>query len=288
MFFTSVNFFFIYRKEYKIKYKVYAEWLLVAAFAAIIVGTSIYSYKHLPILDFRPYKIGTYIPDGMIIPEGAPQDVYKTIVTYEKDGVQKEFVMPDYADSTWTWVSTDNELISKGYEPPIHDFAIENRDGEDITDDILYDEGFVFLLVAYDLDKTNIDAQQKINELADYCNTKGYRFLCVTSSTNQIDDFIENTEAPYEFANMDEITLKTIVRANPGLVLLHKGTVLSKLHYNDIPEIKELKDNILAYAISKQREKSDSLLVTSLILSLLLVLSLFVLINFLRRNKFDY
>ena len=276
---------FIYRKEFKVKYKVYAEWLLIAAFAIIIVGTSIYSYNHLPILDFRPYKIGTYIPDGMIIPDDAPHDVYKTIVTYEKDGVQKEFVMPDYADSTWTWVSTDNQLISKGYEPPIHDFAIESRDGEDITDDILYDDGFVFLLVAYDLDETNIDAQQKINELAEYCNTKGYRFLCVTSSTDQIDDFIENTEAPYEFANMDEITLKTIIRANPGLVLLHKGTVLSKLHYNDIPEIKELKDNILAYAISKQREKSDSLLVTSLILSLLLVLSLFVLINFLRKNK---
>jgi len=276
---------FIYRKDYKIKYRVYAEWVLLSAFTVIIVFTSVYSLKHLPILDFRPYKIGTYIPDGMNIPNDAPQAVYKTIATYEKDGVSKEFILPDYADSTWTWVSTDNELISAGYEPPIHDFSIENMDGDDITDDILYDEGFTCILVAYNLAKSNIDAQQKINELSDYCLTHDHRFICLTASTDDIYDFIDNTEAPYEFCNTDEITLKTIIRSNPGLVILHKGTILSKLHYNDIPEINELNDNLLAYAVNKQREKSDSLLVTSLVLSLLLLLSLFVLINFLKPKR---
>ncbi len=275
---------FYLRKQYPVRYKLYAEWAIVGVFVLLITGTSIYSYQHLPVLDFRPYKLGTYIPDGMIVPEGAPQDEYKITTFYTKNGEEKAFVFPDYPDSTWTWVNTETELLKKGYEPPIHDFIIENMDGEDITDQVIYDDGYTFLLVSYDLSKSNIDAQQKINELATYCEINGHNFLCLTASTQEIDLFIENTEAPYQFCNTDEITLKTIIRANPGLVLLKDGIILGKLHYNDIPEIHEFNDNFLAYILSTSREKIENLLVTSFILSLFLLLSLFILMNFMRRQ----
>ncbi|MCF8374503.1 MAG: DoxX family protein [Bacteroidales bacterium] len=276
---------FYLRKQYPVRFKVFAEWAVVGVFVILIVGTSIYSYQHLPILDFRPYKTGTYIPDAMTVPDDAPRAEYKTITYYQKDGVEKSFVFPDGPDSTWTWVKTDNELIKKGYTPPIHDFVIETLDGEDITDEILYDEGYTFLLVSYDLRKSNIDAQQKINELAMYCESKGHNFICLTSTTSEIDQFVENTEAPYQFCSTDEITLKTMIRANPGLILLKNGVVMGKLNHNDIPEIGEFNDNFLAYTLTKSREKIEDLLTTSLILSLLLVLSLFVLITFLKREN---
>ncbi|MEA3444727.1 MAG: DoxX family protein [Bacteroidota bacterium] len=277
---------FYLRKDYPVRYKMYAEWAIVGVFVALIAGTSFYSYNHLPVIDFRPYKLGTYIPDGMSIPDNAPQAEYKITTYYEKDGVEKAFVFPDYPDSLWTWVRTDTELLKEGYEPPIHDFIIENFDGEDITDIILYDDGYTFLLISYDLKESNINAQQKINELATYCETNGHRFLCLTASTQEIDQFIDNTEAPYEFCNVDEITLKTIIRSNPGLVLIKNGIVLGKLHYNDIPEISEFNDNFLSYILTKSREKIENLLIASLVLSLLLVLSLFVLIHFMRRNRY--
>ena len=276
---------FFLRKTYPVRYKVFAEWAIVGVFAALMIATSVYSYQHLPILDFRPYKTGTYIPDGMNVPEGAPQDEYKITTVYEKNGEQKSFVFPDYPDSTWTWVSTETELLRKGYEAPIHDFTIENQDGEDITDQVLYNEGYTFLLISYDLAHSNIDAQQKINELALYCESHGHDFMCLTSTTQGIDEFIENTEAPYPFYNTDEITLKTIIRANPGLVLIKDGTVMGKLHYNDIPEVDEFNDNFLAYTLTKSREKIENLLTISLVLSLLLVLNLFVLITFMRKEN---
>ena len=277
---------FFLRKDYPVRYKVFAEWAVVGAFIAIMVGTSVYSYQHLPILDYRPYKTGTHIPDGMVIPDGAPEAEYEITYVYEKDGKTKNFVYPDFpSDTTWTWVSTDTKVVKEGYEPPIHDFTIETiGEGEDITDQMLANEGYTFLLVSYDLAHSNIDAQQKINELATYCEVNGHDFMCLTSTTDP-SDFVENTEAPYQFYNTDEITLKTIVRANPGLVLIKDGTIMGKLHHNDIPEVDEFNDNFLAYTLTKSREKIENLLTISLTLSLALVLSLFVLFTFMRKDN---
>ena len=99
---------------------------LLALFALF---PALYATADLPMIDFRPYRIGANLNDGMAIPEGAPQDEYQTKFVYEKDGVQKTFTEFDYPweDTTWHYVSSENILLQKGYEPPIHDFALEFR-----------------------------------------------------------------------------------------------------------------------------------------------------------------
>ncbi|HYW95838.1 MAG TPA: BT_3928 family protein, partial [Bacteroidales bacterium] len=128
------------------------EWGVVALFFAITVVFSLYNYNHLPVLDFRPYAIGTNIEQGMIIPEGAPEDVYSTELMYKnkKSGEEKVFSMKDFPKDTLTWdfVDARSELVKRGYEPPIHNFNIVAPNGVDITDHILTRSGFTFLLIS--------------------------------------------------------------------------------------------------------------------------------------------
>ena len=99
------------------------------------VGFAYYNYNHLPVIDFRPYKIGANIPKLMEMPEEAPQDEYKYTFVYEKDGVKKEFSLEDYPanDSSWTFVDSKTELVKKGYQPPVAAFNIYNGKGDDMT-----------------------------------------------------------------------------------------------------------------------------------------------------------
>jgi hypothetical protein len=138
----------------------------------------------------------------------------------------------------------DSKTVVKkaGYEPPVQDFAIINLEyGEDLTDRILSDENYFFLMVAHQLQQADDSAFDLINDLYDYCLTHDYGFYCLTSSSEEdIHTWIENTGAEYPFATMDNITLKTIVRSNPGLLLLKKGVVINKWSANDWPDEHEL------------------------------------------------
>jgi len=235
----------IYRKD--MKWPVSQMITKILGIAAIIFYCVIvyYSYNHLPIFDFRPYKVGVNIPDAMIIPEDAPQDVYENIFYYENKntGEVKKFNDGNYPwQDTLNWKFSDmqSKLVEEGYHPPIHDFRIETADGEDVIDFFVHDENYVFMLVAYNLDKSAREPQDKINELANWALEKGLSFICVTSTLpDESAVFAEETGAPYEFFNCDEITLKTIIRSNPGLVVLKEGTILGKWHYNDIPTPEE-------------------------------------------------
>nr|WP_321356497.1 BT_3928 family protein [uncultured Draconibacterium sp.] len=207
----------------------------------VYFGIVYYSYNHLPIFDFRPYKVGTNIPGAMSIPDDAPQEIYENIFYYKNKNTEevKEFTEDNYPwqDTTnWEYFDMESNLVQEGYEPPIHDFTIESPEGDDIKDFFIYDENYVFMLVAYDLFKTSTKSQEEINTLAYWAMDKGYSFVCLTSTLqDETMQFAEQNEAPYEFFNCDEITLKTMIRSNPGLIVMKNGTILDKWHYNDIP-----------------------------------------------------
>ena len=190
-----------------------------------------YTYLHLPLMDFRPYKIGNHLPTLMEYPEDAEPDVYDVKLVYAKDGVEYEFTQDNYPrnDSTWVFVSQNSTLIKQGYVPPIHDFEIINSDYEDITYDILESETPVTLAIMYDLGKTDMEQAKRLNELYTACVERGEMFYAVTGSgEDEIISYALQTNAEYPICTCDPVTLKTIVRANPGIIVVQQGVVMDK------------------------------------------------------------
>jgi uncharacterized membrane protein YphA (DoxX/SURF4 family) len=224
--------------------------LSIIAFV-VYFGIVFYSYNHLPIFDFRPFKTGTNIAESMRIPDGAQQEEYENIFYYKNKntGEVKEFTEENYPwqdTINWAYDDMESKLTQEGYKAPIHDFIIETPDGENIIDFFIYDENYVFILVAYDLSKSALKTQEKINTLASWVIDQNLSFIGLTSSLpDESMDFAEANGAPYEFFNCDEITLKTIIRSNPGLVVLKNGIVVGKWHYNDIPTPEEFQKDFM-------------------------------------------
>jgi uncharacterized membrane protein YphA (DoxX/SURF4 family) len=276
---------FLGRKKIESRKNQLEQHLLLIFSTVFVIGISIYSYKHNPIIDFRPYHIGANIQEGMSIPEGAPADEYQSIFYYEKNGEVKEFDQTNYPwqDSTWKYVDSKQIKIKEGYQPPIHDFSISNDMEGDITDMVLNDENYTFLLVSKNVAEANTENQSQINEIATFCQDMGYRFLCLTASLpDEITKFTQEHQAGYPFYNTDEIQLKTIVRSNPGLVLLQKGTILNKWHYKDLPHPDQLKGNLAAESITLHQKSNIKLLIISITSTLLLLICFYFLMKYRR------
>lgn len=235
------------------------EWIFSMYTILFVFALSAYCLRNLPLLDFRPYKIGTNIKAGMEIPEGAKLSVLETTFVMEKDGTRKEFTLDNYPDSTWTFVETRTIVKEKGYEPPIHDFAMQSlTSGTDITDSVLTSRGYTFLLVAHrieEADDSNIDL---INEIYDYSVEHGYGFYALTSSPEDaIALWCDRTGAEYPFCQMDDITLKTIIRSNPGLLLIKDGTILNKWSDSQLPDEYVLTDSLDKLELGRQKYVND-------------------------------
>jgi hypothetical protein len=132
-------------------------------------------------------------------------------------------------------------LIKKGYQPPILDFSITDDKGDDITGNVLSNPSYTFLLVAHKLGKASDSNVDKINDLYDFSKNKGYGFYTLTASLpDEIKNWVENTGAEYPFCTMDDITLKTIIRSNPGLLLIKNGTIIKKWPHTCLPDVAKL------------------------------------------------
>ena len=273
---------FFGRKKDTKTYPVWEQNLLIGFATVFTIWISIYSYRHLPIIDFRPYHIGANIADGMIIPEGAPADEYRSLFKYEKDGIVREFDETNYPwqDTTWKFVDSEQILIKEGYTPPIHDFSISNDMEGDITSQVLSDDRYSFLLVSKELSKIDESALSKIKDIAMYALENDIPLIGLTGSAqDEMNEFKNDNELPFYFYNTDEIQLKTIVRSNPGLLLLHKGTILGKWHFNDFPKADELKGNLAAFSITKHQKLNIKLVFISITSTLLLLICLFILMS---------
>ena len=220
----------------------WGAWIVTLLPILISFGISIYCYNLLPILDFRPYKKGNNIIEGMSIPEDAPLDKYETTFFYEKNGVEKAFTLDNYPaeDSTWTFVRQESKLIEQGYVPPIHDFSIVTEDG-DITDIILEDAGYTLLVISHKVEKASTKNIKCIKSTIANAKKAGVNVIWLTSSyTDEIDNFKTKYGINDTFGATDDITLKTIVRSNPGLVLIKDANIIEKWHHNSLPTKDEL------------------------------------------------
>ena len=238
------------------------ELVIASTTIAIALSFMAWTHHHLPVKDFRPYKIGNHLPTLMEYPEDAEPDQYDISFVYAKDGVEQIFTLDNYpkGDTTWTFVRQESKLIKKGYEPPIHDFEIINANGDDLTWDILESEEPITLVVMYDLAKADTTQMSKLEAMvrnlqatideaiavdtiasdSTLCDTilieetptiaDAVPFYILTgSSTDQIIAFgLEYPMLADYICTCDPVTLKTIVRANPGVIVLQNGIVIDK------------------------------------------------------------
>ncbi|WP_278518681.1 BT_3928 family protein [Leyella stercorea] len=236
------------------------QWIVRYYTVAYIVITSVYCLYTLPIFDFRPYHVGMNIKQGMEIPEGAEQPEFESTFLLRKNGETREFTLDNYPDSTWEYVDTRTVQTKKGYEPPIHDFALTSCDtGEDITEQVLTKKGYTFLLVSPRLAVADDSNFGDIDQIYEYAEENGIDFYCVTASANdEIERWRDLTGAEYQFCNADETTLKTMIRSNPGLILLKDGTIIGKWSHNALPQTDDLTAPLQQLTIGKAQNDSTT------------------------------
>ena len=251
------------------------QWIVRYYTVAYIVITSIYCLYTLPIFDFRPYHVGTNIKQGMEIPEGAEQPEFESTFLLRKNGETREFTLDNYPDSTWEYVDTRTVQTKKGYEPPIHDFALTSCDtGEDITEQVLTKKGYTFLLVSPRLAVADDSNFGDIDQIYEYAEENGADFYCVTASANdETERWRDLTGAEYRFCNADETTLKTMIRSNPGLMLLKDGTIIGKWSHNTLPQTDDLTAPLQQLAIGKAQNDSTTKRLLIVLLTFFLPLS---------------
>lgn len=259
---------------------------------------SIYGTLKLPIIDFRPYKIGSNIPANMQI-DPSKSTVYKNVFIYEKNGEKKEFTEENYPwqDTTWAFVEMKTSIVKQGEKPKIEDFNIQElaynplaqKWGEtnDLTQTVLNSPGYTFLMIASQLDKTktnNLSYFQNINKQSTKNNVPFY--LLTSSSVEQIKQW-SNAHHPlseFTFCHSDERMLKTMLRSNPGLILLHNGTVVGKWDSYNIPKGKSADKLMAAVAGNTYAYNRPQPIVSVLWVALLFFIPL-IIMKFIERKK---
>ena len=252
------------------------QWIVTNYTLVYIVCTSLYCLYALPTFDFRPFHIGADIKKGMEIPEGAEQPEFETTFILKKNGQTREFTLDNYPDSTWEFVDSKTVQTRQGYEPPIHDFSLtDTKTGEDITDNVLSHKGYTFLLISRSLAYADDSNFGDIDQIYEYASEHNIPFYCVTASTDSdINRWRDLTGAEYPFCTADETTLKTIIRSNPGLLLLKDATIIGKWSHNQLPDPDELTASPDKLPIGQQPDDGVTGKLIKVLLTFLLPLTL--------------
>ena len=237
-------FIFLERKKFKSNGNFVIQTVQTAFIYCVGFFTSFYSLYNLPIVDYRPYRIGQNIVlASKEHPKGAPNVEFETSLIYEKDGKQEKFDIYNLPDSTWQWVETVNVQKSKGYTPKISNFYFSNEYSDNITNFTLLQNEMTLIAFIKSVEDLNAEQIQFYSHIYIQCLTNNMNFIMLTSSTNdKIHNFELNHLVPYRIYNIDLTVLKTIIRADEGIMLTYKGTILKKWNAEKFVSISELNE----------------------------------------------
>lgn len=263
-------------------------WIAAAFSALFALLFALHNVYKLPVFDFRPYKIGANIP-ALMYTDPTKGDVYETVFIYSKDGVEKKFTEDNYPwnDSTWTFVDMKTNLVKEGEKPRIEDFSIEWLSfddvthqwnaGEDMTDAILTDSSYTFLMISYSLEDMHMKHLDRFKDVASYAVDNGYAFYCLTSSSiDRIAEWEKRYDTGFAFCHADERMLKTMIRSNPGLVLLRNGMVVNQWDDSEVPVRSRLNAPLdeLDISVVKDLKKRNATRLSVIILAFIVPLAL--------------
>jgi len=217
------------------------QWQRLLGVAVLFIMFCKSNLNYLPLIDFLPYKTGVSIVDQMTIPEGAETDQFLTTFICERNGEQREFTIENYPydDTTWVFVDQKNVLLKKGYQPPISNFAVTTFDGIDLTNQILYNDGYTLLMIAKKLDEADSKKLHRGFETGRFVENAGIKFFILTSSSS---DEVQKYTNGLQFCAVDETTLKTMMRANQGYIFINSGKIEGKWSAATMPKNEWFKD----------------------------------------------
>ena len=236
-----IVFFSRFRIRFSFENKV--EYALIVSFILLSVWFQIFNIQHLPLIDYREWKVG----NKMTVDNKKPLKYYLTYKNKET-GETREFLSPNYPydDSVWMakWEFAGQRVVDPN--PKSSDLVLEDETGNDVTDQVIANPDFQFMLVSYNINEMNTKNIDKIKKFLSQCTGDGYSFVLLTSSIPEdVHHFIDkyNLDIDYYFA--DDVSLEAMIRSNPGLVLLKNGVVLGKWHYNDFPDYEDFKQKFV-------------------------------------------
>ncbi|MBP1617508.1 MAG: hypothetical protein H6Q14_1335 [Bacteroidetes bacterium] len=276
-------------------------WLAALSSAGFILSFTVYNFMFLPVFDFRPYKTGTDL--RKLVAEKSKGDVYQNTFVYEKDGKRQGFTEENYPwkDPSWKFVEMKSVLVKEGKKSEVEDFAINHlkissnrkriEDETDITESVLNDTSYTFLMTAYSLKDMSESHLSDFEDISYYAQEHGYKFYCLTASNRKkILDLIEDLGVNYDFCLTDERVLKTMVRSNPGLVLLKNGKIIHMWPDSRVPQEKELNKPLDKLSFTKpidtnQVDKDKFLILCIIFVSPLLTLQMIDLIVYKRPKR---
>lgn len=248
---AAAIFIFIHRNKVKPLWSETRDWYLAGFVTLFIIWLSVYCLRNLPIIDFRPWKVGNNVNE-LVIPTPEVADTY-LIYENKNTGERKEYAPselpwndPGFMED-WKFADQRRVVIQEYQEPAINNFIIQDEYGDDYTESYVGHPGYQFLVITYDVNRTNKRAfERRINDFAAKAEHEGVSLIVLTgSSFSNIDAFRHEVQAAYPFYQSDEIALKTIIRSNPGLVLLKDGVVLGKWHHRNIPEYSRVREKYM-------------------------------------------
>ena len=194
---------FVGRSLFILKQSSKVRWAVVLFSLCYIFGLQSFCLSHLPLIDFGSYAVGNNLRSMVAaVPEQG-----------EADGKTErvEFSIIDWESDT------------------------------ELADELLADTGYVCIVPVESVEAASVTHIDKINDLYDYCTANDIRF-CAVSSSGEEEVFLwaKRTGAEYPMYWADEAMLRSMLRSNPGLVLLKDGVIVGKWAAADIPSVEEL------------------------------------------------
>ena len=215
-------------------------------FSIGFIWFSMYNYNHLPLIDFRDWKVGNDMD-----PEGGGEAKIYLLFRNTETGEETEYLSQDYPwqDSVWMskWEFVD-QRVDDSEVLKVHELLIEDTLGNDHTSSFITNPDYQFLVVSYDLNAADTAAFRRLNDLFREVDLEGYSMIAITSSLPETVNAFKTRmelEKHFDFYFGDDVVLKSMVRANPGLMLLHDGIVIAKWHFNDLPDYREVKEEYM-------------------------------------------